>query len=382
MTDIDYSKSKQLQTFITESGDIELSLAETEVPAPAPDEVIVKVEAAPINPSDLVSMFGFGDINEIKQIRDGDFPAVAVPQPKAAKANATATSAVGVVHPAGAEGAGVVIAAGDSDAARGLIGATVVLISSPTYAQFRCVKISEIIPFPPGVPAKAAASAFVNPVTALSMIETMRHEGHKALVHTAGASNLGQMLAKVCIEDGIDLVAIVRKEEQAAILREIGTKYVCDTSSPTFMDDLVKALIETNATIAFDAVAGGGLANNILSAMEIAQATLSPEGVGKYGTAVHKQVYIYGGLDFSPTIIKRNYGMAWSVSGYLVTFVLERLGHEGVGKLIGRVAQGLDSTFKSTYTAELTMKEALDLENIKAYSKRATGEKYLILTQE
>ena len=136
------------------------------------------------------------------------------------------------------------------------------------YAQYRIAKVSDCMLLPEGVTPKQGASAFINPLTALGMAETMRREGHTALVHTAAASNLGQMLNRVCLMDGIDLVNVVRSAEQVDILRRIGAKYIVNSTSPTFNKDLTEALAETNATLAFDAIGGGPTAQTILASME------------------------------------------------------------------------------------------------------------------
>jgi NADPH:quinone reductase-like Zn-dependent oxidoreductase len=279
--------------------------------------------------------------------------------------------------PVGNEGAGVVIRTGASDAAKALAGKTVSMIGGAMYAQYRCIKASDCMVLPPGTTPADGASWFVNPFTALGMTETMRREGHKALVHTAAASNLGQMLNKICIKDGIPLVNIVRKKEQADLLRSMGAKYVVDSSSPDFSDTLTDALAETGATLAFDAIGGGKLAGQILNCMEAAINRRARE-YSRYGSSVHKQVYVYGSLDPGPIELRRSFGMAWGVGGWLLFPFLMKIGSEGRQKLRERVASELKTTFASHYTKVVSLAEALDLANLAIYAKRATGEKFLI----
>jgi hypothetical protein len=279
--------------------------------------------------------------------------------------------------PVGNEGAGVVIKTGSSDAAKALMGRTVAMIGGAMYAQYRCLKVAECLPLPAGITPAEGASCFVNPLTALGMTETMRREGHKALVHTAAASNLGQMLNKICLKDGIGLVNIVRSAEQADILRKIGAKHIVDSTAPTFMDDLTNALVETGATLAFDAIGGGKLAGQILTAMETA-INKTAKVYSRYGSSTHKQVYIYGGLDLRPTEINRGFGMAWGIGGWLLTPFLQKIAPADGMRLRQRVVDELKTTFASHYTQVVSLQEALQLNHIAVYGKRATGEKYLI----
>jgi hypothetical protein len=279
--------------------------------------------------------------------------------------------------PVGNEGAGTVIAAGTSDAAHALLGRTVAVAGGAMYSQYRCVSAALCLVLPEGTPARAGASSFVNPLTALGMVETMRREGHSALVHTAAASNLGQMLNRLCLEENVPLVNIVRKPEQEDILTSLGATNVCNSTSPTFMTDLIAAISETSATLAFDAIGGGKLASQILTAMEAASLA-TPQSYSRYGSTIHKQVYIYGGLDPSPTVLTRGFGMAWGVGGWLLTAFLQSLEPAAFQSLRERVASGLTTTFASTYTREVSLAEALQPEAFSVYSKQATGEKYLI----
>src|SRR4030081_1737675 len=365
----------QLRSLIKKSGELEISLASVPVPEPGPDEVVVRVEAAPINPSDLGLLVGAADMTSAKASGTKESPVVTAKVPEAAMKAMAARLDESI--PVGNEGAGVVIRTGSSDAAKALIGKTVAMIGGAMYAQYRTLKVNECLPLPDGSTAAEGASCFVNPLTALGMTETMRREGHKALVHTAAASNLGQMLNKICIKDGIPLVNIVRSKEQADILHKIGAKYVVDSTSPTFMDDLTAALVETGATIAFDAIGGGKLAGQILTAMEIA-ANKTAKEYSRYGSNVFKQVYIYGSLNTGPTELSRAFGLTWSVSGWLLTPFLQKIGQAEGAKLRARVVDELKPTFASHYTQVVSLQEALQLSNIAVYNKRATGEKFLI----
>jgi len=345
------------------------------VPAPRPDEVLVRVEAAPINPSDQGLLFGAADMKTARQSGPPASPVVTAHIP-----DGRMKSMAGRLDqslPVGNEGAGVVVGAGASAEAQALVGRTVAVFGGAMYAQYRCAKAGQCLVLPEGSKPADGASCFVNPLTALGMTETMRREGHKALVHTAAASNLGQMLNKICLKDGIPLVNIVRSKEQADILHKIGAKHVVDSTSPTFMDDLTGALVDTGATIAFDAIGGGKLVSQILTAMEIA-ASRKAEGYSRYGSTTHKQAYIYGGLDRSPTVLNRSFGMAWGMGGWLLFPFLQKIGPAGAQKLRERVAAELKTTFASHYTREISLAEALNLDVIAAYNRRATGEKYLI----
>jgi NADPH:quinone reductase-like Zn-dependent oxidoreductase len=371
----DTTTGLQLRSLITSSGELELSLLPVANPAPGPDEVLVRVEGSPINPSDLGLLLGAADPATAKVSGTADAPVVKATVPPAAmKAMA---GRLDESMPVGNEGAGVVIKAGSSAAAQALLGKTVAMIGGAMYAQYRTMKASDCLPLPDGTTAAEGASCFVNPLTSLGMVETMRREGHTALVHTAAASNLGQMLNKICLKDGIDLVNIVRSEDQETLLRKLGAKYVCNSASPTFMDDLTAALVATGATLAFDAIGGGRLAGQILTCMEIA-ANKTAKVYSRYGSTVHKQVYIYGGLDTRPTEFSRSFGMAWGMGGWLLFPFLQKIGQADAQRLRARVAAELKTTFASHYTKVVSLQEVLQLDNIAAYAKRATGEKFLI----
>ena len=368
-------KSQQIQSTITSDGRLELSLAEVEIPAPGPDEVVVRVEASPINPSDLGLLLGPADMGQAQESGTPTAPIVTAPIPE--KLLPSVADRFDEPMPAGNEGAGVVVEAGSSETAQALLGKTVALIAREMYAQYRVVPAAQCLVLREGTTPEQGASCFVNPLTVLGMVETMRLEGHTALVHTAAASNLGIMLQKVCNDEGIDLVNIVRRQEHVDLLQDIGAEHVCNTSSESFIDDLTAALTETGATLGFDATGGGRLAGQILSCMEAAAMAKNP-GFNRYGSNVHKQVYIYGGLDTSPTVFQRNFGLAWGLGGWLLTPFLERVGPEAAERLRQRVADEVTTTFASQYSRTVSLAEALQLDHIAVYNKRATGEKYLI----
>lgn len=365
----------QLRSLIKNSGELEIALVDVPTPEPADDEVVVRIEATPINPSDLGLLVGAADMSTAKASGTKEAPVITAKVPDGAMRAMGARLDQSL--PVGNEGAGVVIKTGSSDAAKALMGKTVAMIGGAMYAQYRTLRARDCQPLPEGTTAAEGASWFVNPLTALGMTETMRREGHKALVHTAAASNLGQMLNKICIKDGIGLVNIVRSKEQAEILKKIGAKHVVDSSVPSFIDDLTAALVETGATIAFDAIGGGKLAGDILNCMEIAINKTAKE-YSRYGSSVHKQVYVYGALDVRPIELPRGFGMAWGVGGWLLTPFLQKIGPADIGRLRQRVVSELKTTFASHYTKVVSLQEALDPANIAVYAKRATGEKFLI----
>jgi len=371
----DANSGLQLRSLIKKSGELEISLVSVPTPEPGPDQVVVRVEASPINPSDLGLLTGAADLSTARVSGTKELPVITAKVPEAGmKAMA---GRLDESMPVGNEGAGVVIKTGSSDAAKALMVRTVAMIGGAMYAQYRTLRVNECLPLPAGTTAAEGASCFVNPLTALGMTETMRREGHKALVHTAAASNLGQMLNKICIKDGIGLVNIVRNKEQADILKKIGTKHVVDSTATNFMDDFTNALVETGATIAFDAIGGGKLAGQILTCMEIA-INKTAKAYSRYGSSVHKQVYIYGGLDLRPTEFNRNFGMAWGVGGWLLFPFLMKVGPETGQRLRERVVAELKTTFASHYTKVVSLQETLDPANIAVYAKRSTGEKFLI----
>jgi NADPH2:quinone reductase len=365
----------QLRSTVKSDGILELALVNIPTPEPKPDEVVVRIEASPLNPSDIGLLLNGVDLTTLKASGNADSPVLTGTVPPDALRFAAPRH--GQSLPVGNEGAGVVVAAGSSPAAQALLGKIVSVIGGSMYSQFRTLNASQCLQLPEGTSSEQGASWFVNPLTALGMVETMRSEGHTALVHTAAASNLGQMLQKLCSKDDVALVNIVRKPEQAEILRSLGAKYVCDSSKPSFMEDLVEALSATSATIAFDAIGGGKLASQILTAMEIA-AGRKAEGFSRYGSTTHKQLYIYGGLDRSPTVLTRSFGMTWGLGGWLLTPFLQKAGGETVQRLRQRVANELKTTFASSFGKRVTLREVLQPEVVAAFGKQATGEKYLI----
>jgi NADPH2:quinone reductase len=365
----------QLRSLVKRSGELELSLATVETPTPDTHEVVVRIEATPINPSDIGLLFAAADPSAAKVSGAKDRPVLTAPI-----ADAAMKSLAGRVDaslPVGNEGAGRVVEAGASDAAQALLGKLVALSGGAMYSQYRCVPIEQCLVLPDDAKAADGAAAFVNPLTALGMVETMRREGHTALVHTAATSNVGQMLQRICLGDEIPLVNIVRKADQVAQLREMGAQYVCDASAPTFLADLTEALLQTGATLAFDATGGGKLAGQILGCMEAAQSSKATS-YSRYGSTTHKQVYIYGGLQSGPTELNRNFGMAWGVGGWLVSPFLQKLGAAATETLKRRVVAELKTTFASHYAQEISLAEVLSPAAIAVYAQRTTGGKFLI----
>ena len=371
------NQSKEIRSTVTSAGNIEISIATVDKPTPGDDDVLIKVEASPINPSDLGLLISFA----------ADFDSLAV------SGSGAETVASMKIHPGlmaamkprldqsmqvGNEGAGVVIDAGAN--AKHLIGKTVGVAGGAMYSQYRCIPANNCLVMEEGTSSAEAASSFVNPLTALAFVETMRMENHTAMVNTAAASNLGQMLVKICKDDGIPLVNIVRKPEQVQVLKDLGAEYVCDTSDADFMKHLVSALVTTGATLGFDATGGGNegkLPGQILGAMEIAANQKATE-YSRYGSDTYKQVYIYGGLDQTPTVLNRTFGMQWGLGGWLLTPMIGRIGMERFGQMRQRVAREIKTTFASHYTQEVSLEEMLQPKNIKAYAKQSTGEKFLV----
>lgn len=369
------STGLQLRSLVKSSAELELSLVSVDTPTPAADEVIIRVEATPLNPSDLGLLLGPADLGTGKATGTAESPVVtfSIPETAMRAMQARLDQSMNV----GNEGAGTVIAAGDAAEAQALLGKTVAMFGGSMYVQYRCAKAAQCIVLPEGCSAADGASIFVNPMTAISMVDNMRRDGHTALVHTAAASNLGQMLNRLCQQEGINLVNIVRSPTQVELLRGLGAKYVCDSSAPTFNKDLIQALSETGATIAFDAIGGGTLVSQILTCMEVA-INQSAKGYSRYGSATHKQVYIYGALDTSPTILKRSFGPAFGVAGWLLPNYLAKVGPQAMQQFQTQVLAGLKTTFACSYVREVSLAGALQLEAIAIYGKPSTGGKYLI----
>jgi len=373
--------SKEIRSMVTGDGNVEISIAKVDIPTPADDEVLIEIYAAPINPSDLALLTTFGgDVSNIKVSGSGDNTIASMSVHPAVMRSMK--SRVGQSMPVGNEGAGVVVDAGIN--AKSLIGKTVGLAGGAMYSQYKCAPAVNCLVMDDGIAPSEAASSFVNPMTALSFVETMKMENHSAIVHTAAASNLGQMLVKVCKSENIPLVNIVRKEEQVDILKNIGAKYICNTNESDFMESLVGALTETGATLGFDATGGGNngeLAGQILAAMEVAANNASGE-YSRYGSETYKQVYIYGGLDPSPTILKRSYGMSWGLGGWLLTPMLGKIGMEKFQEMRARISKEIKTTFASEYSQEISFEEMLQPEIINSYVKQKTGSKFLVNPQK
>ena len=368
-------KSKQLFSEITSEGQLNFSLSEVEVPEPKENEIVVRIEAAPINPSDMWPMFGPANLAESKlnytdkdallsaPIHMGFLPRI--------------QSRLDQKLPVGNEGAGTVVAAGSSDAAQSMMGKVVAVLSGATYSEYVCVPITSCLIHNEGTTPKQAASSFVNPLTALAMVETMRNEGHSAIVHTAAASNLGQILNRICLKDEVALINVVRKQEQVELLKNQGAHIVCNSSDESFQEDLYQAIAKTNATLGFDATGGGELASDILAAME-RFGSKDIEGLNTYGSLHHKQVYVYGSLDISPTVLNRAYGMFWGIGGWLLMPFLMQAGPEIVALMHKRVADEIDSTFKAHFNEELNFKQVMTPEVIHQYNAKKTGQKVIL----
>jgi NADPH2:quinone reductase len=368
-------ESLQIRSLLKQDGTMELSLAKDIVPLPGPDEVVVRIDAAPINPSDLGLLLAVADWSQPK-VTEGPYGPVVASNvsPNAVRAMA---ARVDQSMPVGNEGAGVVVEAGSSSQAQQLMGKTVAVLGGAMYSQYRCLPVSQCLLLKPGTTAAEGASSFVNPLTSLGMIGTLQREGHKALVHTAAASNLGQMLNRLCLQDNIPLINIVRSAEQENLLKSAGAKHVCRSDAASFMQDLTEALVATGATLAFDAIGGGPLAGQILACMEMAL-NRGATTYSRYGSATHKQVYLYGALDMSPTVLNRSFGMAWGVGGWLLTPYIAKIGPEALQAMKERVAAEIKTTFASHYSAQISLREALEPKIIAAYGRRSTGHKYLI----
>ena len=365
----------QLCSTVRKEGLLELSLVEVDMPTPGEDDVVIRVDASPINPSDLGLLFGMADMSTATLSGTGSKSVLAATIPEAMMRQVVARGDQSL--PAGNEGAGGVVSAGSSERAQSLMGKTVATLGGAMYAQYRMTRVDQCLVLPEGTTAVEGASCFVNPLTVLGMVGTMRLEGHTALVHTAAASNLGQMLVKLCVNEDVPLVNVVRKREHVELLESLGATHVCDSSEPNFMAELIDALADTGATLGFDATGGGPLPGQLLTAMEVA-ASRDAGGFNRYGSTTHKQVYIYGGLDRNPTVLNRSFGMAWGLGGWLLRYLLQRVGDEEAESLRQRVAAEITSTFSSSYTEIVSLEEAISPEAVARYGLQATGEKFLI----
>lgn len=374
MTDLP-ATNRTMLTEVKPEGVLELYLADLSMPTPKDHEVVVKVQATPINPSDLGLMVGAADVTSARAIDRAGLPGIAMNVPEAGMR--FMAGRIGQALPIGNEGCGVVVAAGAAPEAQALMGKTVALIGGEIYAQYRCLAAQMCMPLPDGTAPEDGASCFVNPLTSLGFVETMKLEGYKAIVHAAAASNLGQMLVKICKADGIPLVNIVRSDEQVALLKGIGAEIVLNSNDEDFVEKLTAAIAETEAFLGFDPIGGGKLAGQILGAMEAA-AVRRMSAYSRYGSDQMKQVYIYGALDVGPTILNRNFGLTWSLSGWLLTPFMAKAGPEIVGRMRARVAAELTTTFKSHYSHEVSLEQAVDVATMQAYNAKRTGEKYLI----
>ena len=363
--------NKQITSTVTDQGKLEIAITESERPIPKDNEVLIEIQATPINPSDLGLLLGPGDINTLK----AEDSKITMDVPEAIMG--AMKPRLNIPMPVGNEGSGIVVEAGAD--AQELMGKVVSVVGGGMYSQYRCLPAASCMVMNEGTEPRECASSFVNPLTALGMVETMKMEGHTALVHTAAASNLGQMLVKICVDDGVQLVNIVRKQEHVDLLKSIGAQFVCNSSDDDFMEQLTAAITETKATLAFDATGGGELAGKILACMEVSARKNATE-YSPYGSTQHKQVYIYGALNQSGITLPNNrtFGMYWGIGGFLLTPFLGKVGFEKVGELQARVANEIKTTFASTYTQEVSLEEALTLEALMVYAKQATGEKFLI----
>ncbi|MEA3541376.1 MAG: zinc-binding dehydrogenase [Pseudomonadota bacterium] len=364
-------RSRRILTTLQEDGRLVVELAEENLPAPTGHDIVVRVEAAPINPSDLALLFGPADLENAEYF-DGH---IIAPMPEGARRAMAAR--VGQAMPVGNEGAGTVVAAGEAADAQALLGKTIACVAGGMFAQYRTVDARSVIVLPDDATAEQGASAFVNPLTALGFVETMKRDGHNAIVHTAAASNLGQMLLRITKDDGIPLVNIVRSPAQVAMLKDMGAEHVVDSSSEGFAQDLKAALKATGATLAFDAIGGGPLVGRILHAME--QVASDGQDYNRYGSNSRKQAYIYGALDTGPTILNRNFGFSWSVGGWLLFPFLQSVDAHVVERMRDRVRSELTTTFASHYKARISLEDALTRDAVLTYNARRTGQKYLLL---
>lgn len=367
-------KTRELRSTVNKDGVLTLSLAEIVLDDPASDEIIVRIEAAPINPSDLGLLLGPADATSVRKDASDGIPQLRLDIPPARMGGMAGR--INQSLPVGNEGAGTVIAAGDQ--AKDWIGRRVGVIGGGMYADLRKIRTRDALPLPEGVTAAQGAALTVNPMTALGFVETARAEGHSAIVHTAAASSLGQMLQRICAQDGVQLVNIVRSDDQLRLLKDAGATHVLNSREDDFRTQLIDAVTKTGATIAFDAIGGGSLGGDIMRAMERGAVNRMTE-YSRYGSSTFKQLYVYGALDTSPMVLDRlAFGFQWSVSGWLLTPFMQKVGSGTVSRMRKRVFDDLTTTFATRYTRTIGLAEALDPETLLAYERKATGEKFLI----
>ncbi|ANC53191.1 NADH oxidase [Brevundimonas sp. GW460-12-10-14-LB2] len=367
-------KTRELRSTVNKDGVLTLSLAEIVLDDPASDEIIVRIEAAPINPSDLGLLLGPADATSVRKDASDGIPQLRLDIPPARMGGMAGR--INQSLPVGNEGAGTVIAAGDQ--AKDWIGRRVGVIGGGMYADLRKIRTRDALPLPEGVTAAQGAALTVNPMTALGFVETARAEGHSAIVHTAAASSLGQMLQRICAQDGVQLVNIVRSDDQLRLLKDAGATHVLNSREDDFRTQLIDAVTKTGATIAFDAIGGGSLGGDIMRAMERGAVNRMTE-YSRYGSSTFKQLYVYGALDTLPMVLDRlAFGFQWSVSGWLLTPFMQKAGPETVSRMRKRVFDELTTTFATRYTRTIGLAEALEPEILRAYERKATGEKFLI----
>lgn len=361
---------KQLFTTLESDGTLTLAIEDVTFPEPKGNQVLVKMEAAPINPSDLAILTGAADF-ENAEYSPGKVVAK-MPEPF----NSGQKSRHGQKLPAGNEGAGTVVATGDSDMAKALMGQRVACVPGNAFSQYAIADAAMCLPLGDHS-SEAGASSFVNPMTALGFVENAKMDGQKAILHTVGASNLGQMLNRICLEDGMDLVNIVRKDDQAELLKAQGAKHVVNSSDDDFMDQLRSAIDETDAFYGFDPIGGGQMVDSCFKAMEQVAVSKMTE-YSRYGSNQQKRMFIYGRLDFGPTVLTPAYGFGWTLSGWLLTPFLQNAGMETVMRMRTRVLQNLTTTFASSYKTKVDLEGMLTKEAILDYRQMKTGEKYLV----
>ncbi|PPR76922.1 MAG: hypothetical protein CFH01_01774 [Alphaproteobacteria bacterium MarineAlpha2_Bin1] len=369
--------SREIRSEVTKDGKIIISIAKVPVIFPKKDEVLVKIEASPINPSDLGRLITFGaDLNNINILGSGDETVTTIEINN--KLLNSLKNRIGKSMNVGNEGAGIIVESG-KDSKR-LLGKIVGLAGGGMYSEYRCVKAKSCLVMSDGTSAREAASSFVNPLTALGFIETMKLENHKAIVHTAAASNLGKMLVKLCKNESIPLINIVRSAKQVENLKKIGAEFVLNMNDNLFMEDLINAIKETGATLGFDATGGGNdgkLVGQILSSMEIAASTKSKEYL-MYGSESFKQIYIYGVLDRNPIVLKNSFGFYWGIGGWLLMPMIKKFGLVAFQNMREKVAREIKTTFRSEYKKIISFEEMLQPEIIRDFSRQSTGEKYLL----